>query len=106
MDWVAVIKNLSDVEAAWCVALAAALAVFWWYMRLRRREHEELKADREMNPYQHRFESEPVLKQMQRERERLFRQHRTPTGVREARATRVAEARERLHDEEFFQQES
>src|SRR5688572_22217313 len=92
MDWTWLNVVASDTDAAFAVLLAGALGVVWWEVRRRRIEGEEPRRSKEMPVYEHRFECEPVLNRMQREREILFSRHRAPVGSGEARARRVAAA--------------
>jgi hypothetical protein len=106
MDWTWLTIVSSDADAALAVMLAAALGFAWWQLRRWRTEREELRALKERPVYEHRFECKPMLNRMQREREILFIRHRAPVGSGEARARRVAAAREKLLEQDLLHEES
>jgi hypothetical protein len=82
------------------------LGVVWWQIRRSRIERREWLASQERSVFEHRFECKPMLNRMQREREILFTRHRAPVGSGEARARRVAAAREKLREQDLLHEES
>lgn len=106
MDWIENINELTDVEAASCMALAIALAAIWWLIRQRRVEREQAQARPTWAACGHGFACETLIKRMKRERKFLFTNHRVPSGSITARNLRVAATRSALRELDLLPKES